>query len=131
MPVTAAELAGTPLVAREPGSGTRRALEEALQAAAGTRGAPPTMELGSATAVREAVRAGLGPAVLSSLAVETDLADGRLLAVRIAGLDLGRQLRAVWAGSPALPAGPARDLLALAARLGQSAARSAPASAAR
>jgi hypothetical protein len=63
--------------------------------------------------------------VLSSLAVETDLADGRLLAVRVAGLELGRQLRAVWAGASTLPAGPARDLLAIAARRGQ------PASAAR
>ena len=120
-PVTAAELAATPLVAREPGSGTRRALEEALQAAAGTPGVPPAMEFGTATAVREAVRAGLGPAVLSSLAVETDLADGRLLAVGVAGLELGRQLRAVWAGASTPPGGPARDLLAVAARRGQAA----------
>ena len=117
-PVTAAELAGTPLVAREAGSGTRRALEEALSAALGPAGAmaPPAMEFGTATAVREAVRAGLGPAVLSDLAVDVDLADGRLVAVRVADLPLTRQLRAVWAGTAHLPAGPARDLLAIAAR---------------
>ena len=116
--VTAAELAATPLVAREAGSGTRQALETALRTALGpgTPLAPPAMEFGTATAVREAVRAGLGPAVLSDLAVGVDLADGRLAAVRVPGLLLTRRLRAVWAGSASLPAGPARDLLALAAR---------------
>jgi len=126
-PVTAVELAATPLVTREPGSGTRRALEEALHAALGASSRPvaPAVEFGTATAVREAVRAGFGPAVLSTLAVETDLADGRLVAVRVAGLELRRQLRAVWAGGPALPPGPARDLLAIAARSAQAGGSSA------
>jgi molybdate transport repressor ModE-like protein len=117
-PVTATELAATPLVVREPGSGTRRALEDALHAAlgAGAPLAPPAMEFGTGTAVREAVRAGLGPAVLSDLAVSVDLADGRLVEVPVPGLPLTRRLRAVWAGAPQLPAGPARDLLAIAAR---------------
>ncbi|MCW2676447.1 MAG: transcriptional regulator, LysR family [Modestobacter sp.] len=108
---------GTALEAREAGSGTRRALEEALRTAlgAGVALASPAMEFGTATAVREAVRAGLGPAVLSTVAVDADLADGRLVAVRVADLPLTRQLRAVWAGSARLPAGPARDLLGIAA----------------
>jgi DNA-binding transcriptional LysR family regulator len=78
--------------------------------------APPAMEFGTGTAVREAVRAGLGPAVLSDLAVSVDLADGRLVEVPVPGLPLTRRLRAVWAGASQLPAGPARDLLAVAAR---------------
>ena len=115
-PVGPAELAATALVTREPGSGTRRALEEALQAALGPAAgaADPVMEFGTATAVREAVRAGLGPAVLSDLAVEADVADGRLCAVPTEGLDLARVLRAVWSGAPLPPAGPARDLVAIA-----------------
>ena len=67
-PVTARVLAGTALVAREPGSGTRSFLETALRAALGphTEIAAPAMEFATATSVKEAVRANLGPAVLSS-----------------------------------------------------------------
>ncbi|KQS64988.1 LysR family transcriptional regulator [Modestobacter sp. Leaf380] len=110
--VSPADLAGTALVAREPGSGTRRAFEEAL----GRPGRAPVQELGTSTAVREAVRSGLGPAVLSVLAVRDDLDAGRLVAVRVSGLELGRELRAVWSGAATPAAGPARDLLAIAAR---------------
>lgn len=116
--VSAAELAATPLVAREPGSGTRGFLEQALRAVLGTHAklAPPAMELGNATAVREAVRAGLGPAVLSSLVVDAELHERRLVAVRLADLTLNRRLHAVWSGAAHQPPGPARDLLAIAIR---------------
>lgn len=114
--VSAPELAGTPLVARERGSGTRRALEAALTAALGPGGvvSEPVAQFGTATAVREAVRAGLAPAVLSDLAVADDLVSGRLVAVRTTGLDLRRDLRAVWMGADRPPAGPVRDLIAVA-----------------
>ena len=117
-PVSAAELATTPLVAREPGSGTRSFLEQALQNAVGMHNpiAEPVMEFGTATAVREAVRAGIGPAVLSSLAVDIDLNERLLIAVPVADLPLTRQLRAVWPRASRLPAGPARDLIAIAMR---------------
>lgn len=116
--ITARALATTQLVAREPGSGTRGFLESALRDALGedTEIASPTMEFATATSVKEAVRANLGPAVLSSLAVESDLREGRLVAVPIADLSLVRKLHAVWTGSARLPAGPARDLLAIATR---------------
>ena len=64
---------------------------------------------------RQAVRA--GPAVLSLLAVREAVAAGLLAVVSTGDLDLTRRLRAVWAG-PAQPHGPARDLVAVAARLG-------------
>ena len=112
-PLGARELAATPLVAREEGSGTRRVLEAAL-AARGLELADPAVELTTSTAVREAVRAGSAPAVLSRLAAEGDLGAGRLVAVPLADLDLSRRLRAVWVGAPAPPAGAARDLLAIA-----------------
>ena len=112
-PLTAGELAATALVAREEGSGTRRVLEAAL-AAQGLQLAAPAVELTTSTAVREAVRAGSAPAVLSRLAAEGDLGAGRLAAVPVADLDLSRDLRAVWVGSSSPPAGAARDLLAVA-----------------
>ena len=114
-PISARELAGTPLVTREPGSGTRGALEAALTGAldAGTGLSAPVAEFGTATAVREAVRAGLAPAVLSDLTVADDLASGRLVAVRTTGLDLRRLLRAVWLGADTPPPGPARNLVAI------------------
>ena len=109
--VTPAELAGTPLVSREAGSGTRRAFEQAL---APLNAAAPLLELSSTTAIKHAVAAGSGPAVLSSLAVTAELAAGTLVAVPTA-MPLQRQLRAVWPVSAQL-IGPARDLYAIARR---------------
>lgn len=114
--ITPAELAGTPLVSREPASGTRRYLEHALLAQAGLEPVPPVAELSSTTAIKSAVAAGIGPAVLSSLAVAPELTAGTLRAVRVAGLDLTRTLHAVSAAGRQLT-GPAADLLAIAVRL--------------
>ncbi len=112
-PITAAELSQTPLVTREPGSGTRDALTAALRRALGDSAdqAHPVLELSSAAAVRAAVAAGAGPAVMSRLAVADDLAIGRLRTVPNTELDLRRQLRAVWVGGRTPSAGVARDLL--------------------
>lgn len=113
-PVDARELAATALVSREPGSGTREALRIALVTALGADAqvAGPLIEFSTAGGVRQAVLAGAGPAVMSDLAVSDDLAAGRLRAVPVGGVDLGRALRAVWVGERFPPAGPARDLLA-------------------
>ncbi len=115
-PVTARELAGTALVTREEGSGTRSALDAAVRAVLGdgAETAAPALSLSTTAAVRAAVIAGAGPAVLSELAVIDDLTAGRLKAVRTEGLRLDRTLRAVWSGGPTLPAGAARELVALA-----------------
>ncbi|HEU4361652.1 MAG TPA: LysR family transcriptional regulator [Mycobacterium sp.] len=112
-PVTAAELARTPLVTREPRSGIRDSLTVALRQALGddVQQPPPVLELSSAAAMRAAVLAGAGPAVMSRLAVADDLAVGRLCAVPVPELDLRRQLRAVWIGGHTPPAGAIRDLL--------------------
>jgi DNA-binding transcriptional LysR family regulator len=121
--VDPAELAGTALVSRERGSGSRGVLDRALAAAAPDVVRPgPALELAATTAIRQAVMAGAGPAVLSQLAVRDDVDAGRLVRVRTSGrIDLRRELRGVWpAGSP--PAGPARLLLDIARR-----ARPAPA----
>src|SRR5580704_16576834 len=115
--VTAAELAATPLVAREPGSGTRRHFEEALRAHGVPGRVPPVAELSSTTAIKAAVAAGIGPAVLSSLAVTQELAAGTLRAVPVRGLDLTRRLLAVWPDGRQLT-GAAADLRAIAVRPG-------------
>lgn len=115
--VDPAELAATALVTREAGSGTRIVLDRALAAAApAVPRAAPALELSATTAIRHAVLAGAGPAVLSAIAVQDDIAAGRLLRIRInPGLDLRRQLRGIWPEGPP-PAGPARLLLSIARR---------------
>lgn len=111
-PVSIDELATTPLVTREPGSGTRDYLTAALtDAGYADQQAPSALELSTAAAVRAAVLAGAGPAVMSRLAVRDDLALGRLRVVAVAGLDLHRALRAIWVGARTPPAGAVRDLL--------------------
>lgn len=107
--ITLAELAATPLVMREEGSGTRDALVEAIRDAG--HGEPTSvLELGSTSAVRSAVITGNAPTVISRLAVADDLAAGRLVEVEVAGLQIERDLRAVWLRSHPLPR-PAADLL--------------------
>lgn len=111
--VSAAELARTPLVTREPPSGIRDSLTVALRHALGDdmQQAPSALELHSPAAIRAAVLAGAGPAVMSRLAVADDLSVGRLCAVTVPKLDLRRQLRAIWVGGRTPPAGAIRDLL--------------------
>ncbi|SEG27011.1 ModE molybdate transport repressor domain-containing protein [Nonomuraea solani] len=107
-----AELAATPLVVREPGSGTRETLDVAFK---DLHRASPRLELGSNSAVKGAAQAGAAPAVLSGYAVEADLATGRLVEVPLTGLNLVRSLRAVWRRGRPLT-GPAATLLTIASR---------------
>lgn len=112
-PVPARQLAATPLVLREPGSGTREAAEEFLRAT-GTDPAPPAAELGSTAAIKAEAMAGAAPAILSRLAVATELTEHRLIEVPIsATAGLTRRFRAVWLpGHP--PSGAAATLLVIA-----------------
>jgi DNA-binding transcriptional LysR family regulator len=91
--VSGAELASADLIVREPGSGTREVLDQALSS---WGGAHSWLELGSTASILAAARRGEGPAVLSALAVAEDVDLGRLVPVRTEGLDLTRSLRAVW-----------------------------------
>ena len=96
------ELAETPLVMREKGSGTREALEQALTAAG--HGPPVSvLELGSTSAVRSAVLTGNSPTVISRLAVAGEIASGQLVEVKVTGLSIERNLRAVWPAGKSLP----------------------------
>jgi DNA-binding transcriptional LysR family regulator len=112
-PLTARELAATPLVLREPGSGTRDVLIEALRLHG--LDAIAAMELGSTTAIKAAVAAGAGPAVLSALAVRSELQAGQLVAIPCPDLPLRRSIRAIWA-TQHQPSQAAARLLTIAAR---------------
>jgi molybdate transport repressor ModE-like protein len=106
-PLSAGELASTPLVLREEGSGTRQVLNAALGGLA-----RPLLELSSTTAVKASAVSGAGPAVLSELAVGEELSARRLVSVPVEGVRLDRALRAVWRTGHR-PTGPGRDLLGL------------------
>jgi DNA-binding transcriptional LysR family regulator len=102
-PLGLAEIAATPLVMREAGSGTRDTLTDRLAAQDPPLRPRIAMELGTSAAVRSAIAAGVGPGVLSRLAVRDDLVLGRLVAVDVAGPPLTRQLTAVWKPDDPLP----------------------------
>ncbi len=108
-PLAPEHLGESALISREPGSGTRQVLDRALAERGVAARIQP--ELASTTAIKTSAMAGLGPAVLSRLTVETELADGRLVEVPVAGLRLERSIRALWRREGAL-AEPARRLLA-------------------
>jgi DNA-binding transcriptional LysR family regulator len=102
-PLGLAQIAATPLVMREAGSGTRDTLTDHLAAQDPPLRPRIAMELGTSAAVRSAIAAGVGPGVLSRLAVRDDLVLGRLVAVEVAGPPLIRELTAVWKPDQPLP----------------------------
>ncbi|RVU14961.1 LysR substrate-binding domain-containing protein [Methylobacterium oryzihabitans] len=85
-PIDLAGLDGQPMVLREPSSVTRRTFDAACRA----RGVAPAvlMELDSREAVIEAVAAGIGIGIVSSLECGED---GRIRAVPITGADLSNR----------------------------------------
>lgn len=84
------ELTAERFVVREAGSGTREVAERAL-AKSGVRPAVG-LQLGSTEAVKQAVAAGLGLAIVSRYAAEDQLALGSVALVRLRGVELERTL---------------------------------------
>ena len=93
--LTVEDLAATPLLLRERESGTRRTYEAAV-AGAGHEVAEPYGVMTSTEALKAAVRAGLGATVVSRLTVQEELAKGSLVDVPVTGVNLARDLSAVW-----------------------------------
>ncbi|MFO1322195.1 MAG: LysR family transcriptional regulator [Burkholderiales bacterium] len=87
-------LISEPLLAREPGSGTRRAADEFLA----ERGLqwPPRMALGSNEAIKHAVRAGLGLGVLSRHTLGEEPARDGLAILSVRGFPIRRMWHLVW-----------------------------------
>lgn len=112
-PITVADLDAARLVLRESGSGTREIFDHAI-AVAGHEPIEPALVLGSTAAIKAAVTGSDAVGVVSELAVRDDLRHGELRSVDVKGLDLRRELRAVWPRDQLLT-DPADDLLRLAA----------------
>lgn len=83
------ELCGQPLILREPGSGTREVLLRAL-ADCGAAVGEVVLTLTDTEAIKRAVIAGLGLAVVSRLCVGYELAGGLLVEVPVRDLKLRR-----------------------------------------
>lgn len=93
--VKGSELPAQPLILREKGSGSRKDMEEAFAEI----GLLPEelaviADFNSFEAIKQAVTANLGAALISRLAVKKDLARGRLSSVRIEGAGLSRDIYA-------------------------------------
>ncbi|EKF25299.1 bacterial regulatory helix-turn-helix, lysR family protein [Mycolicibacterium hassiacum DSM 44199] len=117
--VSVRELAETPMVCREQGSGTRTSYERLLIARCpGISIAPPAIELPTTAAVKHVVRMGLGPAILSGLSVREDLEYGRLRRVNIDSRPLVRDITAVWPASVRSLPSEARQLIEIASSRG-------------
>ena len=82
------ELTAYPLLVREPGSGTRQACEDYLKQKRAHFA--EQLEIGAFEAQREAVRAGLGLALLPRQAIRSDLVAGSLVELDVAELPLRR-----------------------------------------
>lgn len=103
-PVDTQRLLTLPLVQRELGSGTRKSYEALLK----EKGVMPSQlkicaTLGSNTAVKEAVKAKLGLAILSRHAIAKDLAQGSLVEVPITDLPMPRNFFIVTSTRRTLP----------------------------
>jgi DNA-binding transcriptional LysR family regulator len=89
--VTLADVRTQPLILRERGSGSRDALERALAAAGTDIGAFRIAgEMGSTQAVKQAVRAGVGIALISKRAVEDECRARLLWCVKVRNLNVAR-----------------------------------------
>jgi DNA-binding transcriptional LysR family regulator len=84
----ARDVAGEAFVARERGSGTRAQFERAFR----ERGIEPrvVLELPTGEGIVEAVEAGIGVAVLSTLVTRSAVAEGRIVTARVADAELDR-----------------------------------------
>jgi DNA-binding transcriptional LysR family regulator len=89
--VTVRELVNQPFYIRERGSGTRQFMEKALEQHHLSTGAFKIVgELGNNEAIRQAVKAGGGMAIISSLAVAADIKCRELAALHVEGVKLTR-----------------------------------------
>jgi DNA-binding transcriptional LysR family regulator len=87
------DLKGEKLIVMQDGAGVRQVIEDELRKAGmRLRDLDVRLELGLQESVRSAVVAGHGIAFISRLAIETDLAAGRIATARVRGLDPVREI---------------------------------------
>lgn len=92
--VKANDLRREKFIFRESGSATRAAIISHLEKA--TLQVEPIMEMENPESVKKAVQSGLGIAFISRFAVETELKAKSLVAVRVNGLAINRELKIVY-----------------------------------
>jgi DNA-binding transcriptional LysR family regulator len=109
--LAAVDLSHETFLTREPGSGTRMLMEQLFEASE----LKPAigMEMSSNETIKQAVIAGLGIAFISAHTVASELEDGRLVALDVAGLPVVRQWFVVRRQDKVLlpPAQAMRDFL--------------------
>ncbi len=87
------DLKGEKLIVMQEGAGVRQVIEDELRKAGmRLRDLDVRLELGLQESVRSAVLAGHGIAFISRLAIEADLAAGRIATARVSGLDPVREI---------------------------------------
>lgn len=90
--ITLDDLAGSPMIIRESGSGSAQALEDALRRADfNPDRLQVAVRLGSNEAVRQAILNGFGAAFLSEISIKQELSRGELVKVTIKDFIVSRQ----------------------------------------
>jgi DNA-binding transcriptional LysR family regulator len=88
--ILAEDLLAERFLAREQGSGTRILMERFLERIGGGR-AFDIVEMGTNETIKQSVMAGLGVAIISAHTCLTEIKDGHLITLQVAGLPLVRQ----------------------------------------
>ena len=112
VPIDPKRLENEILIVREPGSGSREVVAQALAA----RGIEPlrTLEIGSTAAIKQVVAAGLGVAIVSVVTVEDQVRLGRLKVLELDGMTIERTLwQLTLPGRVAMPAARAFEKMLL------------------
>lgn len=91
-------------LSREPGSGTRQVFDRMMEEEG--LNAEPYMELGSSEAIKQAVMAGLGVAVLSLYSLKLELDAGKLILLDVKGFPVRRRWYVVHLKGKQLPLVP-------------------------
>ena len=92
--LSAEQLARLPLLVREAGSGTRQIIDEQLLQY--LPHAEIVMAIQQSEAIKHMVSADIGLGCLSQHVIEAELAAGKLVQVKVAGIDLSRTWWLVW-----------------------------------
>ncbi|WP_372829489.1 LysR substrate-binding domain-containing protein [Psychrobacter maritimus] len=92
--LSAEQLARLPLLVREAGSGTRQIIDEQLLQY--LPHAEIVMAIQQSEAIKHMVSADIGLGCLSQYVIEAELAAGKLVQVKVAGIDLSRTWWLVW-----------------------------------
>jgi DNA-binding transcriptional LysR family regulator len=95
--VTIQDIIHEPFILRELGSGTLKSMEPYLQGAGleGIDSLNIVARLGTSTAVKEGIKAGLGISILSVVALDTELKAGVVKALRLKGIPMFRHFHLI------------------------------------